>query len=99
MTLPRAISHPLRLLVDLHVFEPVVRQPVNEEAVHVVAPAGGRAQVGDEDERRGIQVDLLDLRILRLTLLHILLEIGLGDLVVQDVKKRETQYSEIQKIY
>src|SRR6266850_352958 len=74
---------PYRLLVELHIFESVVRQPVDEESINVGTPAGGCPEVGDRGDRSGIRVDLLDLGVERSAFGRILLEIGLGDLVVE----------------
>src|SRR5438270_68249 len=70
------------LLVYLHVLEAVVREAVDEEAVHVLLPAGGRGRIGDEDERRVVQIDLLNLRVIRLALLRVLLQVRRGDLII-----------------
>src|SRR6266566_9092800 len=78
---PSAIRH--QLLVDLHVFESVVGQSVDEESINVAAPAGTRTEICDEDERRRVKVDLLDLRVVSLPLRGVLLEVGLVDLAVQ----------------
>src|SRR5258708_14864001 len=78
---PSAIRY--QLLVDLHVFEAVVRQTVDEESLDIAAPAGGRAEVGDRRDRSGIRVDLLDLGVQRRALRRVLLEVGLRHLVVQ----------------
>src|SRR5256885_4877846 len=78
---PSASRH--HLLVDLHVFESVVGQSVDEEAVDVASPPGTRTKICDEDQRRRVKVDLLDLRVVGLPLRGVLLEVGLVDLAVQ----------------
>src|SRR6267378_7930902 len=78
---PPAIRY--RLLSELHIFEPVVGQPVDEESIDVGPPAGGCPEVSDRGDWSGIRVDLLDLGVERRPFGRVLLEIGLGDLVVE----------------
>src|SRR5258705_4177360 len=77
---PSAIRY--QLLVDLHVFEAVVRQTVDEESLDIAAPAGGRASAGARRDRRRIRVDLLDLGVQRRALRRVLRAVILRDLVV-----------------
>src|SRR5690349_8687720 len=53
------------LLVHPHVFEAVVRETVDEEALHILLPPRRRGRIGEEDERRVVQIGLLDIRVRR----------------------------------
>src|SRR5215472_5921979 len=71
------------LFVHLYVFEPIVREAVDEEAIHVLLPPRRRGLIDEEDERCVIQIGLLDRRIICCPLRHVLLQVRRRDLIVE----------------
>src|SRR5215471_15706188 len=79
----RLPSEPSVLASDAHVFEAVVREAVDEEAVDVVTPGAGGTQVCYEDQRRVVEEGALDGVVFGFARGRILLQVGLRDLVAE----------------